>query len=65
MFEVVTLFGAVAYVMLSNALPESGGQVLAAIVLLLIVAAVGYRLFRVLRDLVGAVQWRPKESPKK
>jgi len=60
-FELIALSGAVAYVLLSNTLPESGGQVLAAIVLLLIVAAVGYRLVRVLKDPVGAVLRQPKK----
>ncbi len=60
-FELVALLGAVAYVLLSNILPESGGQVLAAITLLLIVAAIGLRLVRALRDPVGAVQrWSKK-----
>jgi len=59
--EVVALIGAVTYVLLSNFLPESGGQVLAGMVLLLLVAVVGYRLFRVLRDPVGAAR-RPPED---
>ena len=60
-FELVAFFGAVAYVLLDGALPESGGRVLAGIVLLLIVATVGHRLVRVLRDPVGVVQRRPKK----
>ena len=60
-FELVALLGAVAYVLLSSALPESGAQVLAAVVLILIVAGVGYRLVQVLRDPVGAIQRRPKK----
>ncbi|MFZ3485745.1 hypothetical protein [Sphingomonas sp. 3-13AW] len=60
-FELVALSGAVAYIMLSNALPESGGRVLAAIVLLMIVAAIGYRLVRVLRDPVGTLKRQSKK----
>jgi hypothetical protein len=59
-FELVAWFGAVGYVLLSNVLPERGGQVLAGIVLLLIVVVIGYRLIRVLRDPVSAVEPRPK-----
>jgi drug/metabolite transporter (DMT)-like permease len=60
-FELVALLGAVAYVLLSNALPEIGGQVLAALILLPIVTAIGYRLVGVLRDPVGAAQRRSKK----
>lgn len=60
-FEVVAMVAAVTYVLLSNVLPKSGGQVLAGIVLLLIVAAIGYRLIRVLRDPAGSVQRRLKK----
>jgi len=58
--ELIAVFGAVAYVLLSNFLPESGGQMLAATILLLIVAAVGYRLVWVLRNSVPSVDREPK-----
>lgn len=57
-FDLAALVGAVAYVLLSNALSKSGGQVLAAIVLLLILAAIGYRLVQMLRNPAGAVRRR-------
>lgn len=60
-FELVALLGAVAYVLPGNVVPEIGGQVLAAIILLLIVTAIGYRLVHVLRDPVGAAQRRSKK----
>lgn len=60
-FELIALVGAVAYFLLSSALPEIGAQMLAGVVLVLIMAAVGYRLVQVLRDPVGAIQRRPKK----
>lgn len=58
--ELVAMFGAVGYILLSNALPERSRQVLAGIVLLLIVAGIVYRLVHVLRDPVSAVDRQPK-----
>jgi len=60
-FELIALVGAVVYVLLSSALPERGAQMLAGIALVLILAAVGYRLVQVLRDPVSAIQRRPKK----
>ena len=60
-FEVVALISVVAYVLLSNFLPESGGQVLAGMVLLLLAAVIVYRLFRVVRDPVGAARRGPND----
>jgi hypothetical protein len=59
--EVAALLGAVAYVLLDNSLPERGGRVLAALALLWIVAVIGCRLVRVLKDPVGAAR-RPPNS---
>ena len=56
LLETLALAGVVAYVLLSNALPSPGPELLAISLLLFIAAAIGWRLFQVIRDPVAAAR---------
>ena len=56
LIEILALAMAVAYVLLDNALPSRGGELLAAAILLFIAAAIVWRFIQVIRDPVAAVR---------
>jgi hypothetical protein len=60
-WQFVALLGAGGYVLSSNALPDTGAQVLAGLLLLTILALLVYRFVKVLRDPVGSVRWQPDD----
>lgn len=60
-FELIALMGAVAYVLLDNALPELAGRLLAGALVVTIVALIVRRFVRVLKDPVGSVRWPSKD----
>lgn len=47
-FEIIAILGAVSYVVLENSVPERIGTLLAGLVLLLLLASIGYGLLGVL-----------------
>lgn len=60
-WQLAALLGALGYVLLSNSLPDIGGQLLAGLLLLTIMALLIYRFVRVVRDPVGSITWRPDD----
>lgn len=54
-FQLLAIAGAIAYILLGNALPEFGGRLLAGAILVWLLGALIWRFVQVVRNPTGSV----------